>query len=90
MICDLPFEIQNKIFYYLEHPLTTMFKNEIGIYENDEYKRLFCKDTDEHICCSYFSGNKLISSLIEDDIRINNIGKLSRSKLLSVMSLKKV
>ena len=81
MICDLPFEIQNKIFYYLEHPLTTMFKNEIGIYENDEYKRLFWKDTDEHICFSYFFENQMISFLIEYYIRTNNIGKLSRSKI---------
>ena len=26
MICDLPFEIQNKIFYYLEHPCARMIK----------------------------------------------------------------
>ena len=30
-IKDLPNEIQNKIFYYLEHPIATIFKNEFTI-----------------------------------------------------------
>ena len=80
MICDLPFEIQNNIFYYLEHPITTMFKNEIGIYEHDQYRRLYWKDTDEHIRCSYFSENTIISFILEDNIRTKHIGRLSRSK----------
>ena len=81
MISNLPLELQNKIFYYYaEHPITAMLKNEIKVIENIKNRRLYWKATDECFHTTYLSEDGMISFILEDNIKTKNIGRLSLSK----------
>ena len=78
MISNLPIEIQNKIFYYYaEHPLALAFKKEIKVVEKIKHRRLYWKVNDEWFYTTYLSENLVRSFIIDDNIKTNNIGRLT-------------
>jgi hypothetical protein len=77
---SLPFELQNKIFYYCaEHPLAKIFKDSITIRREScmgEHLMFFWADSDEWFKNTYLDENKMMSFLIESNIKHKNIGKI--------------
>ena len=76
----LPFELQNKIFYfYAEHPLAKIFKERITIRSGSfmgEHLAFFWTDSDEWFKNTYLNENKMMTFLIESNIHGKNIGKI--------------
>ena len=78
MISDLPVELQNNIFYYYaEHPLALALKKEIEVVENIKHRRLYWKANDEWFHTTHLSEDGVRSFIIEDNIKTNNIGRLT-------------
>ena len=76
----LPLELKNTIYSYVgAHPLATAFKQEIEVIENETSRRLYWKATDEYIRTSYLLEDGMRSFIIEDDIRVKNIGRFNMS-----------
>ena len=81
MISNLPIEIQNKIYSYVgEHPLAIAFKKEIEVMENIEHRRLYWKANDEWFHTTHLTEDGVRSFIIDDNIKTNNIGRLTMSK----------
>jgi len=82
-INNLPLEIQNKIFYYYaEHPIATIFKKEIEVKKYKACKwlganlKLYWASTGECFHTTYLKEDRTVSFILEDNIRIKNIGRL--------------
>ena len=78
----LPSEIQNKIFYMCaEHPVAKIFKESITFKEViggrwiSGHIAFFWSDTGEWFHNAYINEDKVISGMMENNVKIKNIGK---------------
>jgi hypothetical protein len=70
-IKDLPNEIQNKIFYYLEHPISTIFKKEFNIelLSNLEFAVVTCKSSPGKCTLRLWNNDIILSEQYERKIK---------------------
>jgi hypothetical protein len=75
----LPQEIENKVFYMVaEHPVARVFKNAILVkkaYYRGEQVLFFWRDNDDLFKNTYLNEDKIVSSILENNIKHKNIGR---------------